>query len=218
MDFERARNAMVDSQVRTSDVTERRLQHILRTLPREVFAPASQRALAYAEIEVPLGPPGRVMLRARDLAKLIDALDIQTGERACVIAAGTGYTAAVVAQMTGEPVVATEPDAGLADAAKAAFETCKIDAVSISVAAVTDAPKGGPFDVIVVDGGADTVPDAWMTALADNGRLGVIVMDGPVGRATVFRKSSDGVLGQRAVFDATTPVLPGLERRVGFTF
>jgi len=216
MDFERARNAMVDSQVRTNDVTERRLQHILRTLPRELFVPEAQRPLAYAEADIPLGAPGRVLMRVRDLAKLVDTLNVLPGERTAVIAAGTGYATAVMARMAGT-CLGFEPLESLAQAGRQALTAAGIEGASIHIAALDAALDGGPFDVIVLDGATEIVPDAWGEALADGGRMGVIVRDGPAGRARRYARSGAG-LAFREVFDAGIPVLPGLEKPAGFTF
>ena len=96
MDFARARDLMVESQVRTNDVTEPRVLHAMRTLPRERFAPPQKRTLAYGDLELEVAP-GRVLMRPRDLSKLIVALNPQPNERALEIAGATGYGAAVLA-------------------------------------------------------------------------------------------------------------------------
>lgn len=216
MDFARAREGMVESQVRTSDVTDARLLKAMRMLPRERFLPAHKRALAYADAEVEVGP-GRVLLRPRDLAKLVQALAPQPGERALEIAGATGYGAAVLAACCGE-VVALDPDADLSLAARAALESCGVGNVRTASTRVTEGWRdGAPYDVIMLNGACEIVPDAWLEQLADNGRLGVIVRQGPAGSARVYTKSS-GAVAFRTVFDAAPPLAPGTARPPAFAF
>ena len=107
MDFAQAREQMVDSQVRPNDVTDPRIQYAMRTLPRERFAPPQKRTVAYGDMELEVAP-GRTLMRARDLSKLIHALAAQSHERGLEIAGATGYGAAVLAACCKE-VVAHDP-------------------------------------------------------------------------------------------------------------
>jgi protein-L-isoaspartate(D-aspartate) O-methyltransferase len=185
-DFAAARENMVESQVRTADVTDVRIQDVLRDIPRERFTPPGKAYLAYADMEVEYAP-GRWLLKPRDVAKLLQALRPMPGERALAVSAP--YAAAVLEAM------------GLAVTA--------IDAA--------DAPPEGTFDLIVCEGAVGRVPAAWLAALAPGGRLGVVERDGPVGQAILYLKAEDG-FGRRELFDATPPVLAGLEAQHGFAF
>ncbi|MDB5474847.1 MAG: protein-L-isoaspartate carboxylmethyltransferase [Phenylobacterium sp.] len=185
-DFAAARENMVESQVRTADVTDIRIHDALRDIPRERFVPPGKTYLAYADMEVEYAP-GRWLLKPRDVAKLLQALRPMPGERALAISAP--YAAAVLQAM------------GLA--------VTTIDAA--------DPPPEGSFDLIVCEGAVGRVPAAWLAALATGGRLGVVERDGPVGKACLYLKAEDGV-GRRELFDATPPVLAGLEAQHGFAF
>ena len=216
MDFARARDLMVETQVRTNDVTDQRVLHAMRTLPRERFLPAQRRALAYADLEVEVAP-GRTLMRPRDLSKLIQALAPAAGERALEIAGATGYGAAVLA-LCCKDVVALDPDPNLSFAAQAAFEASGLaNTKTASTAAALGWADGAPYDVIMVSGSAEIVPDAWLGQLAPGGRLGVIVRNGAAGSARIYTRSGDAV-AFRAVFDAAPPVAPGLERPAAFAF
>lgn len=216
MDFARARDSMVESQVRTADVTDARIVHAMRTLPRERFAPAHKRALAYADLELEVAP-GRTLLRPRDLAKLVQALAPQAGERGLEIAGATGYGAAVLAACCTE-VVALDPDPDLSFAARAACESAGIANVkTVSTAAIDGWSDGAPYDIILLNGAAEIVPDAWLGQLAPGGRLGVIVRQGAAGAARIYTQSGDAV-AYRTAFDAAPPVAPGLERPPVFVF
>jgi protein-L-isoaspartate(D-aspartate) O-methyltransferase len=216
MDLSRARDMMVESQVRTADVTDMRIIATMRTLPRERFMPAQKRALAYADIEAEVAP-GRALLRPRDLSKLIQALAPQPGERALEIAGGTGYGAAVLSACCKE-VVTLDPDPDLSFAARAALESCGVSNVkTVSTAAVDGWADEAPYDLIMLNGAAEIVPDAWLAQLASGGRLGVIVRQGPAGSARIYTRSGDAV-AYRTVFDAAPPITPGLRKPPAFSF
>jgi protein-L-isoaspartate(D-aspartate) O-methyltransferase len=216
MDFARARDIMVESQVRPSDVTDTRIIHAMRSLPRERFAPAQKRTLAYGDLELEVAP-GRTLMRPRDLAKLIQSLAPQAGERALEIAGATGYGAAVLAACCKE-VITLDPDSSLSFAAGAALESCGLKNVKpVSTATVDGWRDEGPYDVMLVNGSAEIVPDAWLAQLAPGGRLGVIVRQGAAGSARIYTRADESV-AYRAVFDAAPPIAPGLQRPASFAF
>lgn len=216
MDFARARDIMVESQVRTADVTDTRIIHAMRTLPRERFVPAQKRMIAYGDLEVDVAA-GRSLMRPRYLAKLLQELAPQAGERALEIAGATGYGAAVLANCCKE-VITLDPDSSLSFAAGAAIESCGLKNVkSVSTPAVEGWRDEGPYDVILLNGAAEVVPEAWLAQLAPGGRLGVIVRQGAAGAARIYTRSDDAV-AYRTAFDGAPPVAPGLERPAAFAF
>lgn len=216
MDLARSRDIMVESQVRTSDVTDLRILGAMRTLPRERFAPAQKRSLAYADLELEVAPD-RYLMRPRDLAKLVQALDPRPHERALELAGATAYGAAVLAACC-KSVVAHDPDPDLSFAAQAALESCGIAAATTVSTAVTEGWKDdAPYDVILLNGGAEVVPEAWFAQLAPGGRLGVIVREGAAGKARIYTRAEDAV-AFRVDFDAFPQVAPGLRKTRVFTF
>lgn len=216
MNFAHARHLMVESQVRTNDVTDPRILLAMRTLPRERFAPAHMRSLAYADLELEVAP-GRKLLRPRDVAKLIQALEPSPGERALEIAGATGYGAAVLGGCCAQ-VFCQDPDANISFAARAALESSGVTNVkTVATAAVYGWADDAPYDVIMLNGAAEIVPDAWLAQLAPGGRLGVIVRDGAVGRARIYTRAGDAT-AYRVAFDAAPPLAPGLERPPSFRF
>jgi len=216
MDIARARDFMVESQVRTADVTDMRIIAAMRTLPRERFAPANKRALAYADLEVDVAP-GRCLMRPRDLAKLVQALSPQPNERALEIAGATGYGAALLAACCKE-VISLDPDPNLSFAARTALESAGVtNAKTVSTAVADGWADEAPYDVILLNGAAEIVPDAWLKQLAPGGRLGVIVRQGPAGAARIYTRSGDTV-AYRAAFDAAPPIAPSLRAESGFRF
>jgi protein-L-isoaspartate(D-aspartate) O-methyltransferase len=187
-DLAAARENMVESQVRTQDVTDVRIQDAMRTIRREEFVPAGKSYLAYADVEVEYAP-GRWLLRPRDVSKLLQAAKPMPGDRALAIAAP--YAAAVIAELD--------------------VEVRRHDGEDLR-----QLPPG-EYELIICEGAVGRVPDSWLSALAMNGRLAVVERDGPVGKASLYIKSEDGI-GRRELFDATPTVLAGLEVHHGFAF
>lgn len=216
MDYAHIRDLMVETQVRTNDVTDVRILAAMRSLPRERFLPAAKRALAYADIE-PEVAPGRTLLRPRDLSKLMQALAPRPHERALEIAGATGYGAALLAACC-KQVIAHDPDPDLSFAARAALESVgATNAKTVSTPAAEAWAEEAPYDVIMLNGAAEFVPEAWLEQLAPGGRLGVIVRQGATGAARVYTRSGDAV-AFRVAFDAAPPVAPGLARAPAFAF
>jgi protein-L-isoaspartate(D-aspartate) O-methyltransferase len=213
-DFAFRRTMMVDTQVRPNDVTKFPIIEAMLTVPREAFVPDAAREAAYAGENVALGS-GRVVLEPRTLAKMLDALDLQPEHRVLVVGAGLGYSAAVAARMAGA-VVALEEDEALAARAEAAL--AGIANVKLSRGALIDgAAKDGPFDRIVVEGGVEQIPEKLLGQLAEGGRIAAVFMEGALGTVRIGHLL-DGQVSWRFSFNAAAPVLPGFERRKGFTF
>lgn len=208
-DFNAARETMVESQIRTADVTDLELLSAFRRIPRERFVPASKMALAYGDAVVKY-ENDRSLLRPRDFAKLIQAADIQPHEVVLDIASGRGYSVAILAQLA-ETVVGLETEDDAVDRASGLLtDTDVLNAAIVKGDLKRGAPEHGPFDVIIVNGAVAEVPEAWFGQLSNGGRLAVIIKSGPIGRATIFTKSGEAI-GDRVVFDANAPFLPGFE-------
>ena len=213
-EFDQARKHMVDCQIRPSDITCRRLLAAFMNTPRHAFTPRPKLASAYADCEVATGET-RAMMRPRDLAKLIQAADIQPGELVLDIACGRGYSAAVLARLA-ETVVGLEDDEDCLKRSSSLLPDAGADnAVVIKGDLKAGVPDQGPFDVIFVNGSVEELPDAWFEQLAEGGRLVAIVRKGPIGKGTVFTKSAAGI-GERVVFDANATLLPGFEKVLKF--
>lgn len=215
-DFSAARNHMVESQIRTSDVTDMNVLGAFRSVSRENFVPKSQQALAYGDAHVDLGD-GRTMIRPRDFAKMVQAADIAPTDVVLDIACGRGYSTAVLSYL-GETVVGLEETDEAVENA-----TTQLVAADITNAAVVKgglkagAAEHGPFNVIFVNGAVAEVPKTWFDQLANEGRLVCLVQNGPVGHVCVYTKAGDSV-GERVVFDASAPLLPGFAAAPEFVF
>ncbi len=223
-DFSTARLKMVDGQVRPSDVTDMRILDAMLAVPREAFVPESKRALAYLDLDLDVSEAGkekgdtkRFLIKPAVLAKMLQAAEIKATDRVLVVGCATGYAAAVIAQFAGA-VTATESDSALAAKAGTILAQNGCGNVAVRTAAADDGdPSNGPYDVIVLNGATEIVPERLFGQLQDGGRLvGVFAMSQPQ-RATLVTRSH-GDFGHRALFDAAAPVLPGMERVPAFVF
>ena len=217
--FSTARQYMVDGQVRPSDVTDDRILEAMLTVPREVFVPASKRALAYLDLDLDVteGAARRCLITPALLAKMLQAAEIKATDRVLVVGCATGYAAATVARFAAQ-VSATESDPALAGKATAAFAQLGIQNVTVKTAAAADGDAAGaPYDVSVLNGATEIIPTRLFGQLKEGGRLVGVFGLTPPPRATIVTHSH-GDFGHRELFDATAPVLPGLERVPAFVF
>jgi protein-L-isoaspartate(D-aspartate) O-methyltransferase len=218
--FSTARQKMVDGQVRPSDVTDIRIIDAMLALPREAFVPQNQRALAYLDLDLDVSESGsgkRFLIKPVVTAKMLQAADIKDTDNVLVAGCASGYSAALVAKLAGR-VTATECDPSLAAKAKDAFAELGLGNVTVRVAAVAEGDSAdAPYDVIVLNGATEIVPEGLYRQLKDGGRLvGVFAMTQPQ-RATIVTRSHHD-FGNRALFYSAFPVLPGLERPPAFVF
>ncbi len=213
-DFAARRAMMVDTQVRPSDVTKYPIIQAMLDIPRERFLPAELAEVAY--IGENLTPAqGRVMLDPRTLAKMLDALALGGTELVLDVAPGTGYSSALLARL-GEAVVALEPDEALADEAESVLESVAASNVLVERQPLDQgAPRHGPYDVIIIQGGIEQLPQALGDQLKDGGHAVALFMEGALGVVRLGVKR-DGSLRWRDLFNAAAPVLAGFERERGF--
>lgn len=213
--FPAARTMMVDSQVRPNKVNDRRIIDAMRAIPRERFVPANAVALAYADEDVPLGR-GRVLLEPMVIARLVQAAAVVPGETVLVVASGTGYGAALMAACGGT-VTAVEDDKALISIARTAVSGHSVTLVEGPL--VEGWASGGPYDVVLLDGAADHIPDALAAQVKPSGGrfIGILSTDGRTAQAVTGVRVGAG-LSLRALFDCATPVLPGFRRAAGFVF
>ena len=208
-DFAAAREAMVESQLRPQGVTDAAVLDAMRRIPRENFLPSHTRPLAYVDRAVAIGS-GRFLVAPAVLGQLLTQMMPEPGQRALVVGAGTGYSAAVLIA-AGLHVVALESDRELAEAARK-------QKLKVVEGPLEDGhAAGAPYDQILIDGAVEFIPDPLIAQLADGGRLGTAILDRGITRLAVGRKAGDA-FGTLSVGDAGVPLLPGLQRPRAFTF
>lgn len=213
-DFATRRSVMVDTQVRPNDVTRFPIIEAFLEVPRELFVPQSAREAAYVGEDIPLAR-GRVLLEPRTIAKMLEAADIGPGDVVLDVATGTGYVAALAGRL-GEAVIALEEDADLAAEAEAALAEAGADnVVVIEGAHAEGAAKHGPYDVILIEGAVEEVPEKLTSQLREGGRIVAIFAEGALGtvRSGIF---VDGRVSWRFAFNAGAPILGGFEATKSF--
>jgi len=215
-DFATVREAMVDGQVRPSDVTLYPVIEAMLTIPREDYVPDALREVAYIGDHIPLAPR-RVVLDARVMAKMLETLAIQPNELVLDVGAGLGLSSALIAHLS-EAVIALESDEHMAKEAEALLSSHDVDNAIVENGPLHEgAAKHGPYDVIIIEGGVGEVPQALIDQLKTGGRMAAIMMDGALGRCLLGLKSERG-MDWRWSFDASAPVLPGFEKQTIFAF
>lgn len=208
-DFSLARRVMVDNQLRPEGVTDRGVLAAMGSVARERFVPENARALAYFDRPLRIAED-RAMMPPAALGRLLSELAPKPGERALVVGSGTGYSAAVLKEIDLD-VVALESDEALAaTASEAGVETVIGDLAK-------GWTKGAPYDLILLDGAVEEIPDALIKQLRDGGSLAGAIIDRGVARLAIGRVSG-GALGLRSLVDAEVDPLPGFARPRAFTF
>lgn len=216
IDFAHARTQMVENQLRTVGVSDKRLLAAMMTVPREHFVAAAQKPIAYTDVMLPIGS-SRLLAAPAPFARLVQLAEITEDDAVLDVGAGTGYSTAVLAAMARE-VTALESDAILADIARR-----NLTELGIANVRLVDSPLDGSyapgrlFDAIVIEGTVDQEPSAFFPLLAEGGRLVALVRNGSVATAHVYVRSATEVAG-RAEFNAAMPPLPLAPRPQSFVF
>jgi protein-L-isoaspartate(D-aspartate) O-methyltransferase len=209
------RTMMVDTQVRPSDVTKFPIIAAMLDAPREAHVPAAAVPVAYMDGPVPLGG-GRELPEARVLAKTLDALDVEGGDEALIVGGNLGYSTDVLARMAASVVMVEEDPAMAAEAEAALTGAGILNAAVLTGPLAEGAPRAAPFDVILIEGGVETVPAALTAQLREGGRIAALFQDGRLGEMRVGRRIGDGV-SWRFEFNASAPVLPGFAAARAFS-
>lgn len=193
--IEQARFNMIQQQIRPWNVLDEDVLQALNDVRREAFVPPEHQNLAFMDIEIPLhGTPeeaalkGWTMLAPRVEARMLQDLHIQPTDKVLEIGAGSGYMAALLAHKARE-VVSLEIVPELAEMARENLCSAGVTNATVRLAdGATDPLPEGPFDVIVLSGSVAEVPSALLQHLTEGGRLGAIVGQQPVMRATIVRR------------------------------
>lgn len=213
-DFARMRKAMVESQLRTSDVNDPAIIAAMASVPRERFAAESLVDVAYMDRSLPLNAD-RALSPPLALGRLLVEAKPEANDKVLIVGAATGYSAAVLAPLV-ESVTALESDDALV--ATARDRLAKLANITVHQGALTEgAPSGAPYDLILIDGAVEQVPDALLAQLADGGRLVTGLADGAVTRLAIGRKAGDS-FGLNAFADCEIPALPAFAKERSFHF
>ena len=216
MDFEAARVKMVENQIRTTDVTSHSVLNAFFAVPRENFVPEKSKLLAYVDCDIEVAP-GRFLMEASPLAKLLQLGAITKDDKVLDVGCGTGYVSAVLSLLAGK-VVALESNEGLAAQAKTNLAALGYGNVTVVGG---DLEKGhaadAPYDVIFLNGSVEQLPQGLLDQLGEDGRLITVIGYGHAARATVFMRER-GAFSENVFFNASIKPLPGFAKAKEFVF
>jgi protein-L-isoaspartate(D-aspartate) O-methyltransferase len=227
MNYEQARFNMIEQQIRPWEVLDSQVLSLLAVVRREDFVPAAKKALAFADMEIPLtGKPGQCMLAPKVEARILQDLAVQKHEKVLEIGAGSGYMAALLAHRA-QQVITLEIDPDLAQLArdnlkKAGIYNAEVrtgdGAAKLGQAVSSNDPLSGPFDVIVLSGSVAEVPPALLAMLKTGGRLSAIVGFEPMMRATLVTRVGETAFRTTQAWDTVAPRLVNFNEPSKFNF
>jgi protein-L-isoaspartate(D-aspartate) O-methyltransferase len=216
MNLEQARYNMVEQQIRTWEVLDQSVLDLLFELKREEFVPPSARALAFVDMEIPLGY-GEVMLAPKVEARIVQELGLQLSDRVLEIGTGSGYMTALMAKRAAF-VESVEIVPELAEFGARNLAAHGIDNVKLHVGDGARGWTGGPFDVIVLTGSTPILAQEFFSLLNPGGRLFAILGDPPVMKATLFTAAGKGQLASLELFETCVPPLRNAPEPTRFVF
>ncbi|MBL8370522.1 MAG: protein-L-isoaspartate O-methyltransferase [Burkholderiaceae bacterium] len=221
MNFEQARFNMIEQQIRPWEVLDSQVLNLLGVVKREDFVPLAHKALAFADMEIPLsagGANGQVMLAPRVEARLLQDLAVQRHEKVLEVGAGSGYMAALLAHQA-QRVISLEIDPEMARVARDNLQRAGVHNAEVRVGdGAAGTQVDGPFDVIVLSGSVAEVPSLLLAQLKVGGRLGAIVGSEPMMRATVVTRVSDLACSTSQNWDTVAPRLLNFGEPTRFRF
>ena len=219
MDLNQARFNMIEQQIRPWEVLDPQVLNLLSVVRREDFVPLAHKALAFVDMEIPLGTaPGQVMLAPRVQARLLQELALKKTDKVLEVGTGSGFMAALMAHQA-DSVLSLELDASLAAQAQANLQKAGVKNVTVRTADGSQgAPADAPFDAILLSGSVAQVPSTLLQQLKVGGRLVAIVGDEPMMRATVVTRTSDSSFTTIEPWDCNAPRLTGFTEPSRFTF
>jgi protein-L-isoaspartate(D-aspartate) O-methyltransferase len=215
--YEAARLHMIESQLRPNRVTDERVIDAFARVQREFFVSETLRGVSYIDDDLPLGDR-RYLTSPMVTARLLQAVAAAPKDNGLVVGAGVGYEAALLSMLV-RSVVAVEENAALARIGRSALVDHRIASVTyVETPPTLGHRQRAPYDVILFGGAVEEIPAEISGQLAEGGRMAVVLRQQPgVGRATLITRTG-GVLAQRVIFDATTPLLPGFVVKPEFVF
>ncbi|MEA1889573.1 MAG: protein-L-isoaspartate O-methyltransferase [Pseudomonadota bacterium] len=212
MNQEQARENMIKQQVRTWEVTDPRVMELMYKYPREEFVPESWRELAYADTNIVLDDSSCMLFPGME-ARMLQALDVQQGESVLEIGTGCAYLTAILADLSGNVTTLDSEDhvqPGIRD---------NLQNIQFETGSVREGWQDkGAFDVIVLNGSVQSIPEGLLKKLNAGGRLFAVTGEQPAMSATLINRSANGSLLEEVLFETSLPRLSSAEQEEVFNF
>jgi len=216
MDFEQARFNMVEQQIRTWSVLDQGVLDLLFAVHREDFVPPAYKALAFADLEIPLGD-GERMWTPKMEARVLQELDLKEGESVLEIGTGSGYLTALLSKRAGE-VVSVELNPRLLAEARTRLAAAGIRNARIERGDGARGFGNEAYDAIVLTGSTPVLADSWVKQLKPGGRLFAVIGDPPVMTARLVRWTAPGAITHEDLFETVLLPLRNAPQPVRFVF
>ena len=215
--FERARQQMVDTQLRTASITDSALLAAMGSVPRERFVPETRRPLAYVDVSHELNDKGRALATPATFARLVQLAEVTPNDVVLDVGCGSGYSTAVLANLA-SAVVALDNDPALVEKANDLLADLDIGNAAVLAGELSDGVASeAPFDVIVLEGAVDEVPPQLLKQLRDDGRLVAMAIEGATCTARIYVKTGNDIAMRRS-YNAVMPALVPSKGRPEFAF
>lgn len=215
--LEKARDNMVEQQIRTWEVLDQDVLDLLYVVPREAFVPAAYRALAFSDLEIPIGE-GQKMWQPKLEARVLQELALRKTDRVLEVGTGSGYLAALLSHRAAH-VVSVEISPALGALGRENLARHGADNVTLEIG---DAARGwaahAPYDAIVLTGSTPVLPRAFLDQLATGGRLFAVVGEAPAMRAKLVTRTAQDAWGDVDLFETVLAPLVNAERPPRFRF
>ena len=219
MNYEQARFNMIEQQIRPWNVLDPAVLQLLSVVKREDFAPAAQRDLAFADLEIPLGAgPGQTMLAPKIEARMLQELGLKATDTVLEIGSGSGYMAALLAAKA-EFVYSVEIDPVLVDFARQNLAQAGIVNVSVDLGdAAQGWPLYAPYDAIVLSGSTPVLPEGLLRQLKIGGRLVAVVGELPAMQVQLVTRTGEDAFSTSVVFETVVAPLVNAQQGTKFVF
>jgi protein-L-isoaspartate(D-aspartate) O-methyltransferase len=217
MNIEQARFNMIEQQIRPWNVLDQDVLDLLLVVKREDFVPAAHKALAFIDTEIPL-PGGEAMFTPKIEARLLQEVQLKKHENVLEIGAGSGYMAALLAHKA-RHVTSIEILPELKELAESNLARAGVSNVTVELGDGAQGwSKGAPFDVIVISGALEELPEAFLKQIKVGGRIAAIIGDAPAMSAQLITRVSETAYDTVKIFETNVKPLQSSVKRSRFTF
>ena len=208
MNIEQARFNMIEQQIRPWNVLDQDVLDLLHVVKREQFVPAAYQNLAFADVEIPL-PGGAAMLAPKFEARILQETGVKKHETVLEIGTGSGYMAALLAHRAAK-VTTVEINPETAELARKNLANAGVHNVTVETGNGAQGwEKGAPYDVIVISGALEVLPEAILKQVKVGGRIAAIVGQAPVMEASIITRTGDDAYSTVKVFETNVRYLTG---------